>query len=216
VLARRAGISGEVELRFAGPGTEALVRQHARIFDPLPRGSTRAAALRLVEYSGFIAESSAVRDALVGVRRSDPTGDLRVIALCATQPPWARRRGGRTRVVSRDAMADRLPPSIAERTRRGAQLPDWLEQLTRRRGELADELSAARDHAGCRELLDLDSMDVALRDWPDQARAHAQFTRTTHVYRLNLWRALLMCRYLRFFDTHAAEAASTGAARGTI
>jgi hypothetical protein len=205
--ARRAGMSAEVELRFAGPGTEALVRQHARVFDPVPRRSMRAAALRLVLSTGSITESSAVRDAVTGVRRCDPTGDIRVIALCATQPPWARRRGGRTRVVSRDAMADRLPPSIAERTRRGAQLPDWLERFTPRRDELEDELAAARQHAGCRELLDLDRMDAALRDWPDRARAHAQWTRTTHVYRYNLLRALLMCRYLRFFDAHAAEAA---------
>ncbi|HEX8065847.1 MAG TPA: asparagine synthase-related protein [Thermoleophilaceae bacterium] len=202
--ARRAGISAEVELRFAGPGTEALVRQHVRAFRPAPRRSMRAEALRLVTYSGFIAESAAVRDALAGVRRSDPTSDIRVIALCATQPPWARRHDGRTRVVSRDAMADRLPPSIVERTRRGAQLPDWLERLADRRRELVDELAAAREHAGCRELLDLDGMDAALRDWPDRARAHARWTRTTHVYRYNLLRSLLMCRYLRFFDAHAA------------
>jgi asparagine synthase (glutamine-hydrolysing) len=202
VLARRAGISAEVERRFAGPATEAIVRENARVFDPVHARSVRGAALRLVEYSGFIAESGAVRDALSGVRRSDPTGDIRLIALCATQPPWARRRDGRTRVVSRDAMADRLPPAIAERTRRGAQLPDWLEQLTPRRGELVDELLAAREHPACRESLDLDRMDVALRDWPDRARAHAGWPRTTHVYRYNLLRALLMCRYLRFFDAH--------------
>jgi hypothetical protein len=47
-------------------------------------------------------------------------------------------------------------------------------------------------------------MDAALRDWPDRTRAHMQWTRTTHVYRYNLLRALLMCRYLRFFDAHAA------------
>lgn len=201
---RQAGISAKVELRFAGPGTEALVRQHNRTIRPASGRSIREEALRLVMSSGLIAESGAVRDALAGVRRSDPTGDIRVIALCATQPPWARRREGRTRVVSRDAMADRLPPSIAERTRRGAQLPDWLEQLAGRRQELMDELSAAREHVGCRELLDLDGMDVALRDWPDRARAHAQWARTTQVYRYNLIRALLMSRYLRFFDAHAA------------
>jgi hypothetical protein len=42
---------------------------------------------------------------------------------------------------------------------------------------------------------------VALRDWPDRVRAHAQWARTTHVYRYNLLRALLMCRYVRFFDS---------------
>lgn len=201
--ARHAGVSADSELRFAGPGAEAAVRRHARAVDPASRRSYRADLLRLVTSTGSLAESAVVRDALSGVRRSDPTADLRVIALCATQPPWARRRHGRTRVVVRDAMADRLPPSIAERTRRGAQLPDWFELLSARRGELVEELAAAREHAGCRELLDLDAIDAALRDWPDRERAHAAWARTTHVYRFNLLRALLMCRYLRFFDEHA-------------
>jgi asparagine synthase (glutamine-hydrolysing) len=202
---RRAGFSGEDRLRFAGPGAEALVRERAGAFGPIRRGAMRTKMLQMVMTSGFIAESGAVRDALAGIRRFDPTADVRLIALCATQPPWARRRGGRTRVVCRDAMADRLPPSIAERTRRGAQLPDWLELFTSRRGELVDELDAAREHAGCRELLDVDRMGAALRDWPDREREHTQWTRTTIVYRYDLMRALLMCRYLRFFDTHAAE-----------
>jgi asparagine synthase (glutamine-hydrolysing) len=203
--ARREGVAGAIALRFAGRGTEAVAREHARIFDPVGRRSVRTVALHIVGYSGFIAESSAVRDALSGVRRPDPTGDIRVIAACATQPPWARRRGGRTRVVSRDAMADRLPPSIAERTRRGAQLPDWLEQLTARRGELVDELAAAREHSRCRDLLDLDGIGAALGDWPDKTRASAQPVRITHLYRFNLLRALLLSRYLRFFDAHAAQ-----------
>jgi asparagine synthase (glutamine-hydrolysing) len=204
-LTRRAGISAELERRFAGAGTEEVVRRHARDFDPVPRGSVRRQMLELVMARSFVAEAAAVRDALTGVHRPDPTIDIRVIAVCARQPPWARRREGRTRAVVRDAMADRLPPSIAERTARGAQLPDWLERFTARRGELVDELAAAREHAGCRELLDLDAMDAALRAWPAPDRAHADWPRTTHVYRYNLMRALLMCRYLRFFDAHAAE-----------
>jgi hypothetical protein len=97
-------------------------------------------------------------------------------------------------------MADRLPASIAERTRRGAQAPDWFEQLTARRGELSEELAAAREHSVCGELIDLDSVAVALRDWPSRERAHAGWARTTRIYRDDLPRALLMCRYVRFFD----------------
>jgi hypothetical protein len=37
VRTRRAGISAELALRFAGPATEPVVRRHARIFDPIPR-----------------------------------------------------------------------------------------------------------------------------------------------------------------------------------
>jgi asparagine synthase (glutamine-hydrolysing) len=200
--ARRAGLGATVDLRFAGPGTVAIVRRHASATEQMPPRARRAAMARAVSLSGFISEAAAVRDALMGVRGTDPTGDLRVIELCATQPPWARRRGGRTRVVVRDAMADRLPPSIAERTRRGAQLPDWFDRLTDRRGELEEEFTAAREHETCRELLDLDGIGAALRDWPSRGRAQASWTRTTHVYRYNLLRALLMSRYLRFFEAH--------------
>ena len=201
--ARRTGLTNDVELRFAGRGATEVVQQHARDFDPIPRRSLRRRALEAVELSGFIAEAGAVRDALAGTRRSDPTGDIRVIELCATQPPWARRHRGRSRAVVRDAMADRLPPSIAERTRRGAQLPDWFERMTARRSELDAELEAARESATCLELLDLEAIGAELRDWPGREQAHARWDRTTMVYRYNLFRALLMSRYVRFFEAHA-------------
>lgn len=205
--ARRAGLSGEAELRFAGRETAAIVRDRSRALGPPPRRSWRARALTGTAWSGLAAEAATVRDTLAGVRTTDPTTDVRVIAVCATQPPWARRREGRSRAVARDAMADRLPPSIAERTRRGAQLPDWLDHLTRRRGELVEELEHAREHASCRELLDLDRIGAALDDWPDPARLRTQFARTTQIYRHDLPRALLMCRYVRFFEAHGRRRA---------
>lgn len=103
----------------------------------------------------------------------------------------------------RDAMADRLPPSIAERTRRGAQLPHWFELMTARKSELDEEFESARGSATCRELLDLDAIGTALREWPSGAEAHTRWQRTTWVYRHNLFRALLMTRYIRFFEAHA-------------
>ena len=72
---------------------------------------------------GGAAESQAVAQALAGVRLADPTGDVRLLQHCAPQPSWVRRADGRGRAVCRDAMADRLPPSIAERTRRGLSCP---------------------------------------------------------------------------------------------
>ena len=200
VSARRAGMTTEDELRFAGAAIGFVVRRHARPAVPFGWRSARRRMLQLAEWSGYIAESAAVRDALMGVRWSDPTSDVRVVAVAATQPPWARRRGERTRAVSRDAMSDRLPPSIVERTRRGAQLPDWLDQLTRRREELVEELEAAREDATCRELLDVGRMERALRAWPDRTRAAERWPLTVRVYRDDLPRALLMSRYVRFFE----------------
>ena len=158
-----------------------------------------------MDQGGGIAESLAVMQALTGVRLTDPTGDVRLIQLCATQPSWVRRREGRTRAVCRDAMADRLPPSIAERTRRGAQLPDWLDRMTAAKDELLTELAAARDSQTCRELLDLDRIDAALREWPDRER-HLRYQRDTNrTYRYAVFRGLLMARYIRFFEDHARE-----------
>lgn len=194
------------DLHFAGPPLADVVLRHASVSDPPTRRSLRLRLLRAAEWSGYAAEVALVRDTLAGVRTLDPTGDVRLVSVCATQPPWARRSGGRTRVVARDALADRLPVSVTERTRRGAQLPDWLEHVTARRGELVRELEAAREHALSRELLDLDAVDRALRDWPDPARLRAQFDRTTWTYRFDLPRALLMSRYLRFFGARAQAA----------
>ena len=147
-----------------------------------------------MDQGGGSAESSATVQALSGVRFTDPTGDVRLIQLSATQPSWVRRRNGRWRAVCRDAMADRLPPSIAERTRRGAQLPDWLDRMAAAKDELVTELAAARDSQTCRELLDLDRIDAAIREWPDRASIDTSATRTaptaTPSFAACSWRAI--------------------------
>src|SRR5205085_10871770 len=97
------------------------------------------------------AETDAALGALLGIERRDPTADRRVVEVALRQPEWARRHDGVTRAVARAAMADRLPASIATRTRRGAQLPDWLDHMTSARSELAGEMEALAEHAPSRE-----------------------------------------------------------------
>ena len=206
--ARRGGIDpyADLALRSAGRDAEAVIRRHWTTLDNEERTRSRERAVQAVmRQGGGLSESLAVITALSGVRHLDPTGDVRLLAHCATQPSWARRHDGRGRAVVRDAMADRLPPSIAERTRRGSQLPDWLDRMTAAKAELEAELAAAREHDTCRELLDLDHMDAALSNWPDAEHYRTHYVDTNRTYRYALFRGLLMARYIRFFEDHARE-----------
>jgi asparagine synthase (glutamine-hydrolysing) len=143
------------------------------------------------------AEVRAARDAWSGLRTTDPTGDVRVLEVCAAQPAWIRRRAGMTRAGCRSAMAGRLPDSIRLRTERGMQLPDWLDRLGDARTELAAEVAAMRADPTCARFVDVARLDAALRSWPtpDAARAPDIVCR----YRLELARAVLTGRYVRWF-----------------
>lgn len=143
--------------------------------------------------------------ALTGVESRDPTSDRRVIEVALRQPEWVRRHQGVTRAVARAAMVDRLPDAIAARTRRGEQLPDWLDLMTAARAELVSELEQAEQHPTSRELIDTARLRALVDHWPD--RDSAVDLDVMRDYRLALLRSLVVSRYLRWFEGRAAEAA---------
>jgi hypothetical protein len=102
-------------------------------------------------------------------------------------------------------MADRLPASIVERTRRGSQLPDWLERMTEGRSELEYELELARESDVCREVLDLDRIGRALADWPSLEQNRTRPREVARTYRFAVFRGLLMARYVRFFGERVRD-----------
>ena len=167
--------------------------------------SLRHAMLAALGTSGGQADGRAAMEAVWGLDTRDPTADRRLFELAMTQPEWARRHDGTTRAVARRAMADRLPPSILHRTNRGAQLPDWLDRLTDRRDELVDELATARDHPASQELIDFPRLDRLMQVWPDSSRSADRVA--VRDYRLAMFRALHVSRYLRWFERRAAAAA---------
>jgi asparagine synthase (glutamine-hydrolysing) len=148
------------------------------------------------------AEFSAAEHARSGLYVADPTVDLRVITASLAQPPWARRHRGMDRAVCRQAMAGRLPDTIRLRTARGAQLPDWLDRLTDARAEFTAELAAARDYPVVRDVIDLDLLDRAVRDWPTPSTAPSPELASR--YRAGLLRPLLAARYLRWLTDRSA------------
>jgi len=106
-------------------------------------------------------------------------------------------------------MADRLPPEIVRRTRRGEQLPDWLDVLSAARTELVAELDAVEDHSVSRSLIDTARLRRLMDDWP--ARTARTSPAVIRNYRHALPRALFVSRYLRWFDQHAASVTSLAA-----
>jgi asparagine synthase (glutamine-hydrolysing) len=173
--------------------------------DPARRVSHRLALWFAAADAGGQADTVAAMDARWGIDRRDPTADRRVWELAAGQPEWARRHDGLTRAVAREAMADRLPPSITWRTRRGEQLPDWLDRMTDARAEVAAELAAARDHELSRRLIDVERLGRLVDTWPEPGScADPAVIRD---YRSALLRALVVSRYLRWFEERGRERA---------
>jgi hypothetical protein len=157
------------------------------------------------------ADSAAALAALTGIEERDPTIDRRVIEVGMCQPEWVRRRDGITRATVRGAMADRLPPEIVHRTRRGEQLPDWLDVMTTARTELAHELEQLEQHPLSLELIDTARLRRLILEWPERTASADPAVVTD--YRHVLLRALVISRYLRWFERRGATTARPTARR---
>jgi asparagine synthase (glutamine-hydrolysing) len=174
--------------------------------DDRRRPDLRVLALQIFRHFAGLADVEHALTARTGVEPRDPTGEGRVFEAAMRQPEWIRRHDGITRAVVRGAMADRLPPAIVRRTRRGEQLPDWLDLMTAARPELDSALRALEEHALSLELIDAARLRRLFDHWPDPARrADPQVVAD---YRYALLRGLEVSAYLRWFERQAAEAPS--------
>jgi asparagine synthase (glutamine-hydrolysing) len=172
----------------------------------------REIAIWLIQSGASRADDRAALAALTGVEERDPTADRRVLRAAMRQPEWVRRHDGTGRAVVRGAMADRLPAEIVRRTRRGEQLPDWLDVMTANRDEFAAEVAAMREHPLLGELVDTDRLTRLVDAWPDPgSRANAAVVRN---YRLALLRAAAFSRYLRWFERHVPATPTAGPSHG--
>jgi asparagine synthase (glutamine-hydrolysing) len=184
--------------------------------DERRRTDWREVALHYTAAAAGAADHQSAVAALTGVETRDPTGDRRVLEVAMRQPEWVRRRGGMTRAVVREAMADRLPAAILNRTRRGEQLPNWLDVMSAARAELVLELDELVSHPLSRELIDVARLERLLERWPPAGAGADRIV--ARDYRLALFRSLFVSRYLRWFDRRRTRAgAAAGAAeRGNL
>jgi len=172
-------------------------------------GWTRTVFERLSQ-GGSQSDGQAAAHALWGVAQRDPTVDRRVLAVAMVQPEWWRRHRGIDRAVVRQAMADRLPDSIVNRTRRGAQLPDWFERLTEAREQIALEVDAMRDHPESRRFIDMERIDRLMATWPEPGSKESHSRDASRNYRLALSRAVHVSRYVRWFEQRGRRVAAGG------
>jgi asparagine synthase (glutamine-hydrolysing) len=163
----------------------------------------RQLGIRHVQMVSTDCDLQAALAIVTGVEERDPTGDRRVLAATIRQPEWVRRHDRTTRAVVRGAMADRLPPEIRNRTERGEQLPDWFDVMTAARSELAYELEQLEEHDTSRLLIDTARLRKLGDGWPGLEAGTDPVTMRN--YRLALFRALLVSRYLRWFERRARE-----------
>jgi asparagine synthase (glutamine-hydrolysing) len=113
------------------------------------------------------ADSAGVRKAALaqhGIEESDPFSDRRLIEFAFRIPPDQLYWNGVQRPLMRDALADRLPPSLFEKLGRGLQSGDWAIRLSQADAfSLLEEISAS---PVARDLLDLDRMRRGIERWP--------------------------------------------------
>lgn len=93
--------------------------------------------------------------AAFGITVRDPTCDTELISFCLGLPPEQFRRGGRSRLLIRRAMAGRLPPETVGGTRRGIQAADLAQRILDDRAAVAALIDRISAHPGCGDYLDL-------------------------------------------------------------
>lgn len=105
--------------------------------------------------------------AAFGITVRDPTCDTELISFCLGLPPEQFRRGSRSRLLIRRAMAGRLPAETVEGTRRGIQAADLALRILDDRAEVAALIDRITAHPSCGDYLDLGAIR---RSWEQLQR----------------------------------------------
>jgi asparagine synthase (glutamine-hydrolysing) len=97
-----------------------------------------------------------------------PAFDRRVFEYCIGIPQDQYMRGGRDRWLIRRAMEGRLPVSVLNQQKCGAQAADWYPRLTRERNRLAEEVKRLAQNPQVASMLDMKRLTAILDNWPDR------------------------------------------------
>lgn len=132
-----------------------------------------------------------------GMEDRDPTADRELMAFCLAVPESQYMGGGYTKWLIRRAMADVLPGEILDTTTRGVQAPDWHENSATLVSQLREELEKLRRHESAGKYLDLDAMEQAIENWPDDGWEDPQIERR---FRLQLLRGVSVGGFIRYAE----------------
>ncbi|RBI66256.1 hypothetical protein DQ400_14495 [Vreelandella sulfidaeris] len=133
-----------------------------------------------------------------GIEMRDPTADLRLIEFCLAVPESQYLGNGQFKWLLRRAMKDVLPPEILNIKTRGLQSADWHEQIDRAVPQIREELEKLKAHGSASGYLDLQSLEKALDDWPNQEDLNSKEAELR--YRTRMLRGLSVGRFIRYAD----------------
>ncbi len=97
-----------------------------------------------------------------------PACDRRVFEYCIGIPDDQYLRKGRDRWLIRRAMEGRLPDSVLNQKKCGAQAADWYPRLTRARNHIVEEAKRLAENPEVASTLDMQRLDAILVNWPDR------------------------------------------------
>jgi asparagine synthase (glutamine-hydrolysing) len=103
-----------------------------------------------------------------------PACDRRLFEYCIGIPDDQYLHKGRDRWLIRRAMEGRLPDTVLNQKKCGAQAADWYPRLTRARNHIVEEAKRLAENPEVTSILDMRRLDSILDGWPD--RQPAEYT----------------------------------------
>ncbi|APX92750.1 hypothetical protein BWR19_07305 [Halomonas sp. 1513] len=132
-----------------------------------------------------------------GVEYRDPAADVRLMEFCLAVPDSQYLGDGQLQWLLKRLMADVLPAEILNAKTRGLQAADWYEQTEQALPELRAELQRLKAHHSAGDFLDLEALEKALDEWPDDGWANPEVERR---FRFKLLRGLSVGTFIRYAD----------------
>lgn len=163
-------------------------------YDSNPR---RWRAYRLFDFNQYSRDMGGLAQEISGHEIRDPHADRRLLefALAVPEPMYHRR--GVQRWFARQVFADRLPRTILDEPRRGAQNVTWFRSLNAVRPQLASEIERLETSPLANRLLDLPRLKRLMADWPESDNAAEK---RGSEYQLALTRGVHVGRFIRWVE----------------
>ncbi|MEJ1968580.1 MAG: asparagine synthase-related protein [Rhizomicrobium sp.] len=133
--------------------------------------------------------------AFLGLEKRSPLGDPRLIEFCLNVPEEHYLRGGWTRALARDVLADRVPPEIYANRKVGVQTPEWFARLSLQREAIQRDVARIAASPLASRMIDMRRLRAAVEHWPadgEEAEARraelsAGLTRAVQIGRFISW-----------------------------
>ena len=119
------------------------------------RASSGARARQLIWDADNRSDVFRGKEALFGVQKRDPPGDVRLLEFCLSVPEDQYLRDGKPRWLIRRANENRLPSEVLNNKRRGLQASDWFESLGAAHSRMEEEFARLESSVLASNALDL-------------------------------------------------------------